>query len=340
MAEQHLRRVTSATSAPAGIQWFVGIQFASREWYRDRTRMDSLLDALASTSWFREFDVFAPGIVPGTPFDRIDDVRDSVANGEELIAMFAHGDARMTEESEQAEAALALSILPRSLELRVWFSARPVAQYKGAVLGDLAALLVALRAEWTDCFISSAQAFPRPFDVVKYPRTRPLRITNRATNAVVDILDRDMPSEGAPWAHDTEAMLKAPVPSGVQREEHGRLVVIRWVDDPSDPRALAQACSRHEQWLVPLVTTRLAEGWNDAGDIRVFDVPYLIEAGSDDVGTWGKPESSCPTALVAGNREEALKLLDRARAAGFSRVVYRDPAGALWDPDPPGEWVM
>lgn len=73
MAEQHLRRVTSATSAPAGIQWFVGVQFANREWYRDRTRVGSLLDALASTSWFREFDVFAPGIVRGTPVKRIDD---------------------------------------------------------------------------------------------------------------------------------------------------------------------------------------------------------------------------------------------------------------------------
>lgn len=316
------------------------LRFDDPYWYRDRTRVNTLIDGLASTSWFREFDVFAPGHKPGSPFERLDDIRHLIATGDEATAMFAHGEPRMTVDIEDAEAALNLDVHNGRLELRVWLAARPVAQYKGAVLGDLVELLAALRSHWPDCLVATASAFPDPHDSVRYRRTRPLRIANRAINAVVDVLDRDVPSNGPAWVRDTKAMVDAPVPDGVERHEHGRLVAVRWLDDPSDPVAMADACSRHEQWLVQLGVTRRAEGWNDAGDLQVFDVPTLVEVSSDDPATWRKPRGRRPIALVATPRERAVALLEQARAAHFDRVLYRDAGGVLWDPHPPGDWIV
>ena len=46
-----------------------------------------------------------------------------------------------------------------------------------------------------------------------------------------------------------------------------------------------------------------------------------------------------PARAAAANRASAVALLDAARAAGFDRVLYRDPGGVLWDPNPPGDRV-
>lgn len=336
VAQQHARRIAAGTNDPTGIQWFADIEFEEPGWARDGGRIRQLLDGLASTRWFGEFDVFAPGHTSGAPFENLDEVQAAIAGMDRGTLIFAHGEPRMTANVHEAEAALAISFTTRRLELRIWFGVRPVAQYKRAVLDDVIALLLALREAWADSMVAKGQAFPDPIDSVRYRRTRPQRIANRAMNAVVEVIDRDAPSDGPPWARDASAMAAAPPPPDAQRIERGRLVVLRWLDDPSDPLALADACSRHEQWLVGVIPTRLAPGWNEDGDLEVFEDAKLVEADAK----WTKRGSAGRgRTLVASSRSEALALAERARAAGFARVVYRDSAGKLWDPLPPGDWV-
>ena len=226
------------------------------------------------------------------------------------------------------------------MDLRLWFGANLVAKYRSAVLDDMTAAIIALRDAWPDCFFAQAFAYPSPAGALRYRRTRPLRFASRAKDAVVDVIDRDVPRDGPGWAREVPLIVDAPLPAGVRRDEHGRLVVIRWIEDPADPSALANACSRHEQWLFSLVPTRLADGWNEAGDLEVLDQPPLVEITSDDERTWGKRKlGGKAVALVAASRADALALLQRAHASGFTRVLYRDANGTLWDPDPPGDWI-
>ena len=339
MAESKLQQLTGGTDGPTGLQWFADIRIADKKWYRDRARIDAVIDGLSSRPWFAEFDVFAAGHVEGAPFGSVDEVREVIASGEAGTVIFAHGEPRMTLDIEDSEAALALDINEGRLVLRLWLGARPVAQYKLALLGDIIALLVALREAWPDTVIASASAFPHPTNGLRYRRTRPLRIANRALDAFVDVLDREVPEGGPPWAREATAMAAAPVPSGVDRIERGPLVIVRWLDDPSDPQAMADACSRHEQWLVPLVPTEIAAGWNERGDLEEFDA-NIVEVASDDPATWGKPKvRGKQVSLVVPSRGDALAMLHHARAAGFADVLYRDPSGRVWNPHPPGEWV-
>ena len=43
--------------------------------------------------------------------------------------------------------------------------------------------------------------------------------------------------------------------------------------------------------------------------------------------------------LLADSRDAALALSEAGHEAGYDRVVYRDAAGQVWDPDPPGLWL-
>lgn len=53
---------------------------------------------------------------------------------------------------------------------------------------------------------------------------------------------------------DAQAIAKAKSP-GVSRESHGDLLMLRWIDDPSDPAAANRATSAHQKWLLGILKT-------------------------------------------------------------------------------------
>ncbi len=369
VADTHQQRLQQAANGPSGLQWFVDLRFGDPHWYRDRVRVGALVDGLASASWFRELSVIGRDHGVGVPFERIDEVRDLIANGLVGNAIFAHGEPRMTVDINEAALALSLDRYVGRMELRVWFSAEMVARYGRLVLDELIVMILGWRTGWDDTLVATALAFPRPAGGLAYRRPRPPRIAGRTLEAVVDVLDRDVPPGGPPWAHDTRAMLDAAVPDGITRIERGPVVVVRWLDNPADPAAFAEACSRHEQWAVAVVKTSIIGGWNDAGDLGVgferapkpqplsrydaasglgyVDAPPTLDeetwseltklAGCRRLSTGAKVQA---VALVLADRAQALQEADRARAVRFSRVLYRDQQGMLWDPFPGGDWVV
>ena len=44
--------------------------------------------------------------------------------------------------------------------------------------------------------------------------------------------------------------------------------------------------------------------------------------------------------VVAQDRAAALRVADRAISDGFTKVLYRGAGDELWDPFPPGLWVL
>lgn len=371
-AAQNQRAQEVGTGGPPGLAWFIDVQFDELHWYRTRTRPAALVDALAATSWFGELTVLGRDHGLGVPFEGAEAASSAIACGEIGTFILAKGGPRMARDVENAELALAISISARSATLRIWFDAGSLARYRGALLSEIIGLLVALREAWQDTVIADAYAFPSPQDALAYRRPRPLRAAARAIDAVVDIVDREAPTEGPPWARDAHLIAAAPVPAGVERQEHGSLVCLRWIGDPSDIRALAEACARHAQWLVALVPTQIVLGWNEPGDLQVpllnahpkpaplglFDsqrgVGYLVvdvaDDGAVDEDAWRRGADVLRTrrlgsgakvkevSLIAQDRAAALRIAERARAAGFEKVLYRKNDDELWDPFPPGLW--
>jgi hypothetical protein len=163
-----------------------------------------------------------------------------------------------------------------------------------------------------------------------------MRIASRALNAIVDVFDRDCAEHTEPLAANSLAIIDAPVPPGVQRFEGGRLVANVWLADVTDPVAFADACSRHEQWAVPLVRWQLDPGWNGLGDLEVIDDPPVVEISSVDALPARAKQRQV---IVVGTREEAIAVRERGVNAGFARIAYRAADGKLWDPFPPGDWI-
>lgn len=371
-AAQNQRASKIGTGGSPGLSWFIDIRFDEPHWYRTRTRPAALVDALAATSWFGELVVLGHDHNIGAPFESVAAARAAIACGERGMFILAHGEPRMARDVEDAEIALAIDITAVSVELRIWFRARAVSQYRGALIGEIIDLLVALRKAWQDSVIANAYVFPFPQEALSYRRPRPWRTAARALDAVVDIVDRAAPTEGPPWARDAHIIAVATVPVGVERQEHGSLICLRWIGDPSDTGELAEVCARHAQWLIALIPTQIVLGWNELGDLQVpllsihpkpaplslFDGQRRIGYLAIDVATNGKIDEDAwrhgeevlrtkrlssgakvmEVSLIVQDRSAAFRIAERARAAGFGKVLYRKNDSELWDPFPPGLW--
>src|SRR5262245_2309622 len=105
-----------------------------------------------------------------------------------------------------------------------------------------------------------------------YPRVRPPVWSRRyQTTAILELIDMAFHrGEHDPARADVSVRLgTAEVPAPAPRSEHGDIVVVRWIDSLADPRAVAIAAGRHEQWLAGLIALERDDALSDEGDRRV-----------------------------------------------------------------------
>jgi len=172
-----------------------------------------------------------------------------------------------------------------------------------------------------------------------------------------------------------QKLLAAELPPGVSRDQRGGrggLIVFRWVDDLRDPGRVADRLSVAEQWKVRVLAPAFDSDYNAHGDRReiagalqphasltFYDAPnqygykllvatdegWVDEAVLGEASAWARarrlPDGTplAGVALVTPTRSGALRIRDRAMAAGIDKVLYAADDGAWWDPAPPGLWV-
>ena len=156
---------------------------------------------------------------------------------------------------------------------------------------------------------------------------------------------------------------KAPLDRGVHRTVEKDLVIVSFDCACADPDDVARARLQGDRWLLPLVPTRAARGWNEDGDRMIAPwqpvarEPFTFFDKEDKVGYWAltlDPEDQSvdeerwtqlstiartgrhrgakvkAVRLIVPVREEAVVLLDRAAAAGFEMVTYPGDDGVFW----------
>jgi hypothetical protein len=224
---------------------------------------DRVVDAVAKTIWWPRLDVVGVSSMPGRPRGTIADVKD-------LVAKTGHGckgSTRITLAEGGANAALALEaaswfaidVMPSYLQLGAETTGEALREMGSASLSDVIALSLQLNTEWKDlAHFQSGVAFPTGEFARKYPRVQPRRTADRPLHAIVDILDPTYEAyDGKDWhIPQTRAVAAAAAPTDMARSEHDGVVVMRWIEDPSDPEATMAAARRHELWMSGVIETR------------------------------------------------------------------------------------
>lgn len=265
--------------------------------------------------------------------------------------------------------------MPNYLRLRLSVGPDDVKACAATLLDAMIAFAAELRASDLAGGVRFARGCSiKPTDE-NYARPRPPRQLRGWDNgAIVAFADREwyVSAIGEPdAAEELGRILAAPLPRGATREEHGAMVVFRFVRDLTDPAAVVAARSAYQMWIEKLVPGDVAAGWNEAGDVQILIAaperhPPLtfydrtdqhgykaIFATPDGVGleeleqaaSWikakrlpdGTPVSGI--SVIVPTRDAAIGLRERAGALGFSRLLYADNSGQLWNPFPPGKWI-
>lgn len=211
------------------------------------------------------------------------------------------------------------------------------------------------------CRLSVATLMPG----VPYPRPHPPRTgTTWPLGGLAYYLGRSWHQRDADDAAVFAALAKAKLPQGATRKSEGDVVWIALPGDLTDPAAVTSARAASEQWLTPLVPTKIERGWNELGDRLIVPPDNKVElppftyydaskqiaykglivdpdTREVDEEVWaevaaiaisgrshgGKPVKS--VRLVFPIRDDAVFMHDRAISDGFEMVTY--PKGTvLW----------
>lgn len=347
----------------------VGLEFSNAresEWWRDGRTASGLRDLLQRHGlWFELAHIGKAGERRPTPLTSIED---AAATWKPRVTIELRSD-------RDAATRLRLTPLPNYLRLRIVVAPGDVEAHAATLLDAMIAFAAELRAsDLADGVRLARGCSIRPADE-DYARPRPPRqLRGWDSGAIVAFVDREwyVDAIGEPGAAEELArILAAALPPGATREEHGAMVVFRFVRDLTDPVAVAAARSAYQLWIEKLVPGDVAAGWNEAGDAQILIAaperhPPLtfydptdqhgykaIFAAPDGEGleeleqaaSWikakrlpdGTPVSG--VSVIVPTREAAIALRERAGALGFYRLLYADNNGQLWNPFPAGHWI-
>jgi hypothetical protein len=207
-----------------------------------------------------------------------------------------------------------------------------------------------------------------------YSRPRPpRRDTHIRASAVLDAVSTTYYEEHDSRRRDAFRTMEAEsLPSGAERFTRDGLVIIRWINDLSNPVEVARQMSQREQWINRVLEPPIEGGYNDQGDQEIlpiglephppltfyepalhrgFKAIYVDSAGNADdlelgeyIGYLRAGKLADGTLLdelylIAPDRNRALALYGRAGVLGVSAVYYPASNGTWFNPRPPGLWL-
>ncbi len=335
----------------------------SESWWEDPGRLTTVVEAVQASGLC---DLGA-GVLDGEPasFDEPADVA-AAATGWKPGEIHKLGCGA----PDRPHGELEVSLLRGALALRLVWNEGYVAERGASLVDDAIALAVRLKEELEAARFGPAAAV----EVLgaSYPRPRPPRLRRYvALGAAASIVDLDYFEAQPALPDEIATLLDADLPSWVERSEHGRLVVFRWVDGLGDRDAVAEQRSRQEVWFTGIAELPRDPAYNEAGDYLMTpmglaehpDATYYdagaetayqtaVPAGGelpDDVAAEAEswlsagqlPDGSPVRAvqLILPSRDAALAVREQAIALGVAQTLYIDDTGTLWDPFPAGEWL-
>jgi hypothetical protein len=206
----------------------------------------------------------------------------------------------------------------------------------------------------------------------------PREISNWGKHDIVEIIDKRFyykHLERRPdlkefyKVEDMEKLISAPLPYGVERFEHGDLVILRWVRDLTDESKIAHQLMLHEKWLCDNIDFPIESGYNEFGDKKIGPIqgeynrpPLTIYRPTSGIGyktLLVNPDGTIDNEVVeelkkiistkqlpdgtevkkvrtiSPDRKTAVELRDRLQDVGIEKFLYVDNEKSLWDPFAP-----
>jgi len=260
---------------------------------------------------------------------------------------------------------LQLTVEPSELRVFLGLGASIVRASAASLLAQLDRWVVS----WTTSLPLSLELGKGSFAPTQddYPRAMPLRQSLAwPLGALVQYVGIRFHRSDAERSAVLDRLIAEPLPATASRRTDGDLLILSFIDDLGHAETIRRARAAQERWMIRLVETEPARGWNEHGDRLVGPInavpldPLTLWEPSNNVGykaivvdpdgsvdepVWNAMVEIARSGrladgtvvkalrLVAPRREDAMAILDRALDAGFEMVVY--PQGrAFWQVRP------
>lgn len=243
----------ASTDESLEYRWYLDFLFVEAGWSKRRDLTDPLVDALAGTATWELANLYGHDFEDATARGTLTAVKKQLASGK-ARHRFVHHAASPARYVDDTDAFIELEVTPRYLSIMCMVRREPLARLRSRALDDFFALARGLHQAWAgNAHVTKGAAWTTS------KRNDPPgpRSGSWEMRAIADALEPARPPtrEGDPLLLAAQAIAAAAVPEAATREDFRGLVLLRWVDDPSDGPAANAAATQHERWLVDVIET-------------------------------------------------------------------------------------
>lgn len=243
----------SATADPSfSFHWRISYRTVDAGWHTQRPMTDAIIDALATTQVWDHLPRLGPGADLTKPRGTPAAVKKAIATGKSRF-VFTSDAPDIDMWGDGATAYLELEYGRRALHVTCALKQPVIGELGAKALDDLYTFARAYHDRIDHrAFVTAGKAW------TTWDQNDPLPKRNATweLRAFGDVLEPSRPADDerdGMWT-DAQAIAKGK-PPGATREVHGDLVMLRWIDDPSDPAAANRATNAHQKWLLSILTT-------------------------------------------------------------------------------------
>lgn len=227
------------------------LRFVERNWAKQKALVEPFVDAVARTALWDHLPLLSVAGAAAKPRGSTAAIKTAFRSGASRYALLQGG---KTIYSDDTTAFFELVISPRSADITTAVRGNTLAVLGKRALDDFFTILRSLHDDLDGSahvvVATAGTDWDNNAPSSKLSADWPLR-------DIADVLEPSRPKkdEDDVFWDAAQAIAKAKPPAGVTRTTHGGLIMLRWVDDPSDAPAANAAAVKHEAWIKGLVKT-------------------------------------------------------------------------------------
>ena len=247
---KNVKTATKQVSLPSAVRSYSTLYFDKSGWSKQKKLVEAFVDALSTTALWEHLPSLSVGGAAGKPRGSVSAVKTAFMSGRNEYSLLRGGD---TATSKSTTAYVTIEYGAAGVQITTGVQGTDVEMLGQIALDDFFTMLCAVHdrlkahahvvraTAWTDWNENT----PEPELRCKWP-----------LRAIADVAEPDRPkTDGDKFWEAGHTIANAKPPARVTRTTHGGLVMLRWVDDPTDAAAADAVAVKHEAWVKTLLET-------------------------------------------------------------------------------------
>ena len=246
---KNARTGTKAIPRPRAVRSYSTLYFVEKGWSKQKKLVEPLVDAFSATELWEHLPLLSVADSAAKPRGTVSAVKTAFMSGKNEYSLLLGGDTTL---SDETTAYMTVEYGSAGIQILTCVQNESVESLGKIALDDFFTILSALHDS-----LKAHAHLVRAVAWTDWDDNTPDSELNCAwpLRAIADVVEPGRPKADDQFWEAAQTIATSKPPARVTRSTHKGLVMLRWIDDPTDAAAADAAAVKHEAWIKTLLET-------------------------------------------------------------------------------------